>query len=431
MESCPAPAERGTHYPVDILTSGDWGILKQSSEAYLSRLCDRGEESTECFRLTNGGTIAVTPSSVAFLRVHGADSEHSILGLFDPQDNQAVSALYLAGRWWSVDEALRTSNNARQELVQVQSVGEQVVLYLLNRIIYGGGERQPDSIPFLHHPANEAAKILWRNREAAGFYTVKRKGSLCDGCTSQCYQLPVLDTAFVRRSHRRRGLGLRMLSDFCSSFPDDKVLGISRPISAAMYQGAGQHLGKVQQSEGIHNTWVDTEGCGGTEGPWSAGPQIRKVCRKYLQGCPREQDRVWEVEAPGAWNQRLNVWLLIQTAAIPSVNTADGGNSSTRGGEEWISQRSGDGAASGQSPPAKVHSPRSETAPIIPEPSDGDKGQGSGGRTGGGESETIEGRTENAGIGTDTRSRRKRRILGSSRAANPKQVKLTDPHLRD
>uniref|UniRef100_UPI00398EE4F1 protein FAM169B isoform X5 n=1 Tax=Pristiophorus japonicus TaxID=55135 RepID=UPI00398EE4F1 len=330
MESCPAPAERGTHYPVDILTSGDWGILKQSSEAYLSRLCDRGEESTECFRLTNGGTIAVTPSSVAFLRVHGADSEHSILGLFDPQDNQAVSALYLAGRWWSVDEALRTSNNARQELVQVQSVGEQVVLYLLNRIIYGGGERQPDSIPFLHHPANEAAKILWRNREAAGFYTVKRK-----------------------------------------------------------------------------------------------------VCRKYLQGCPREQDRVWEVEAPGAWNQRLNVWLLIQTAAIPSVNTADGGNSSTRGGEEWISQRSGDGAASGQSPPAKVHSPRSETAPIIPEPSDGDKGQGSGGRTGGGESETIEGRTENAGIGTDTRSRRKRRILGSSRAANPKQVKLTDPHLRD
>lgn len=62
-------------------------------------------------------------------------------------------------------------------------------------------------------------------------------GSLCDGTTSQCYLLPVLDTIFVQRKYRRGGLGMKMLHDFCQSFLAEDALGISCPISAAMYQG--------------------------------------------------------------------------------------------------------------------------------------------------------------------------------------------------
>uniref|UniRef100_A0A8C5UEK6 Protein FAM169B n=1 Tax=Malurus cyaneus samueli TaxID=2593467 RepID=A0A8C5UEK6_9PASS len=131
---------------------------------------------------------------------------------------------------------------------------------------------------FLPHSATERAKILWRNGEAAAFYSVKMKGSLCDGATSQCYLLPVLDTIFVQRKYRRGGLGMKMLHDFCQSFLAEDALGISCPISAAMYQ----------------------------------------VCQKFLQAYPEEQKRLWEVEAPGDWSQRVNIWLKIQMEPSPS-----------------------------------------------------------------------------------------------------------------
>ena len=69
------------------------------------------------------------------------------------------------------------------------------------------------------------------------FFHVYFTGSLCDGTTSQCYLLPVLDTIFVQRKYRRGGLGMKMLHDFCQSFKAEDALGISCPISAAMYQG--------------------------------------------------------------------------------------------------------------------------------------------------------------------------------------------------
>ncbi|KAM6388299.1 protein FAM169B-like isoform 2-T2 [Pluvialis apricaria] len=162
---------------------------------------------------------------------------------------------------------------------EVQTFGERIVLFVLNYIIFGmlEGSSANDAF-FLPHSATECAKILWRNGEAVAFYSVKMKGSLCDGTTSQCYLLPVLDTIFVRRKYRRGGLGMKMLHDFCQSFMAEDALGISCPISAAMYQ----------------------------------------VCQKFLQTYPEEQKRLWEVEAPGDWSQRVNIWLKIQMELSPS-----------------------------------------------------------------------------------------------------------------
>ncbi|XP_035192077.1 protein FAM169B isoform X6 [Oxyura jamaicensis] len=162
---------------------------------------------------------------------------------------------------------------------KVQTFGERIVLFVLNYIIFGmlEGSSANDAF-FLPHSATECAKILWRNGEAVAFYSVKMKGSLCDGTTSQCYLLPVLDTIFVQRKYRRGGLGMKMLHDFCQSFKAEDALGISCPISAAMYQ----------------------------------------VCQKFLQTYPEEQKRLWEVEAPGDWSQRVNIWLKIQMESSPS-----------------------------------------------------------------------------------------------------------------
>ncbi|EHA99787.1 UPF0611 protein FAM169B, partial [Heterocephalus glaber] len=122
---------------------------------------------------------------------------------------------------------------------KVQSFGERIVLFILNVIIFGRLERKldDDDMFFLPHSVKEQAKILWKNGAAVGFYTTKLKGSLCSNSTGASYLLPVFDTVFVRRTHRRQGLGTAMLRDFCETFPEDEALGISYPISPAMFQG--------------------------------------------------------------------------------------------------------------------------------------------------------------------------------------------------
>ncbi|KAL0618641.1 Protein FAM169B [Plecturocebus cupreus] len=110
-------------------------------------------------------------------------------------------------------------------------------------------------------------------------------GSLCGSGTGACYLLPVFDTVFVRRKHRRQGLGMAMLRDFCETFPDDEALGVSCPVSPAMYQ----------------------------------------VCRQFLLVCPEERGRLWEVEPPGAWGQRINIWLKVQLQ--PRLPDSHPGNS--------------------------------------------------------------------------------------------------------
>nr|KAF6278829.1 family with sequence similarity 169 member B [Myotis myotis] len=114
--------------------------------------------------------------------------------------------------------------------------------------------------------------------------TVAEMSSLCGDGTGSCYLLPVLDTVFVRRRHRGQGLGVAMLRDFCETFPDDEALGVSWPISPAMYQ----------------------------------------VCRKFLLAHPEEQARLWEVEPPGAWGQRGSIWLKVQLqqAGLPAPESA-------------------------------------------------------------------------------------------------------------
>uniref|UniRef100_A0A671F229 Family with sequence similarity 169 member B n=2 Tax=Rhinolophus ferrumequinum TaxID=59479 RepID=A0A671F229_RHIFE len=122
--------------------------------------------------------------------------------------------------------------------MKVQSFGERIVLFILNVVIFGRLERKldDDDMFFLPHSVKEEAKILWRDGAAVGFYTTKMKGSLCGDGLGVCYLLPVLDTVFVRRKHRRQGLGVAMLRDFCATFREDEALGVSWPISPAMYQ---------------------------------------------------------------------------------------------------------------------------------------------------------------------------------------------------
>ncbi|XP_064232327.1 protein FAM169B isoform X4 [Aotus nancymaae] len=278
-------------YPVDVLDD-DPDTHRKAALACYTALGEGAGASSEVFCLPTGEQVKLEASSVCFCTVHRDEPQHKILVLVNPQDTKTVVAVYLKESWWSTEDAIRTSDPAREGLMKVQSFGERIVLFILNVIIFGRLERNldDDDMFFLPHSVKEQAKILWRHGAAVGFYTTKMKGSLCGSGTGVCYLLPVFDTVFVRRKHRRQGLGMAMLRDFCETFPDDEALGVSYPMSSAMYQGAEMRA-PHQEEPG--------DGC-------------VHVCRQFLLVCPEERGRLWEVKPPGAWGQRINIWLKVQ-----------------------------------------------------------------------------------------------------------------------
>ncbi|XP_027978632.1 protein FAM169B isoform X2 [Eumetopias jubatus] len=260
-------------YPVDILED-DPERHREAALAYYATLREGMQSSVELFSLPTGEQVKLEASSICFCTVHRDEPQHKILVLVNPQDTKTVVAVYIKESWWPTEDVLRTSDPAREGLMKVRSFGERIVLFILNVVIFGRLERnlEDGGMFFLPHSVKEQAKILWRDGSAVGFYTTKRKGSLCGDGTGACYLLPVFDTVFVRRMYRRQGLGMAMLQDFCETFQEDEALGVSWPISPAMYQ----------------------------------------VCRKFLLAHPEERGRLWEVEPPGAWGQRGSIWLKVQ-----------------------------------------------------------------------------------------------------------------------
>lgn len=61
-------------------------------------------------------------------------------------------------------------------------------------------------------------------------------GSICASFLTQSYQLPVLDTMFIRKKYRGKEFGLHILEDFVDSFTEE-ALGLRYPLSSLMYTG--------------------------------------------------------------------------------------------------------------------------------------------------------------------------------------------------
>ncbi|XP_075596896.1 soluble lamin-associated protein of 75 kDa isoform X5 [Balearica regulorum gibbericeps] len=160
-------------FPVDMLNGYSHEDLESSGEDYMSYLRYGDPNNPELLSLPDHGKIPIRLSSVGFVPLYGEEQTHKVLALFAPGDSLTAVALYLADQWWSIDDIVRTSVPTRQGLHQVKSLGERIVLYVLNRIIYRTQEMGKNEIPFLCHGSNAYAKIMWKKGEAIGFYSVK------------------------------------------------------------------------------------------------------------------------------------------------------------------------------------------------------------------------------------------------------------------
>ncbi|NXD91847.1 F169A protein, partial [Chaetorhynchus papuensis] len=263
-------------FPVDILNNCSHEDLENSAEDYLFDLRWGNPNSPEFFSLPDRRKVPISLTSVGFVPLYGEEQTHKILALFAPWDSLTAVALYLADQWWSIDDIVRTSVPARQGLHQVKSVGERVVLYVLNRIIYRTQEMERNEIPFLCHGSSHYAKIMWKKGEAIGFYSVKPTGSVCGSFLHQKYKLPVLDTMFVRKKHRGKDSGLIMLEDFVDSFTEEP-LGLRYPLSSFIVFSC-----------------------------------ICSACKQYLEKYPEDKNLLWQVEGGGDWFQRKSIMSIVQ-----------------------------------------------------------------------------------------------------------------------
>ncbi|XP_074426691.1 soluble lamin-associated protein of 75 kDa isoform X2 [Larus michahellis] len=268
----------GMTFPVDKLNSYSHEDLQSSGEEYLTDLRYRNPNNVEFFTLPDHRKIPIRLSTVGFVPLYGEEQTHKVLALFAPRDLFTAVALYLDGRWWSIDDIVKTSVPTRQGLHQVKSLGERIVLYVLNRIIYRTQEMERNDIPFLCHGANDYVKIMWKKGEAIGFYSVKPAGSACSSYGSKTYKMSVLDTIFVRRRHRGKDYGLIILEDFVKCFPE-RALGLRYPLSAFTYT----------------------------------------ACKRYLEKYPEDHKLLWEVQGPGCWFQRANIMSMIQKENMPKI----------------------------------------------------------------------------------------------------------------
>uniref|UniRef100_A0A670JUD2 Family with sequence similarity 169 member A n=1 Tax=Podarcis muralis TaxID=64176 RepID=A0A670JUD2_PODMU len=160
-------------FPVDLLENYSHEDLESSGEDYMSDLRCGDPENPEFLSLASNVKIPIRLSTIGFVPLYGGEERHKVLALFAPEDSLTAVALFLADQWWPVDDIVRTSDPSREGLLQVNSIGERVVLYVLNRLIYRKQEMEKNECPFLCHGSHDYAKILWKKGEAIGFYSVK------------------------------------------------------------------------------------------------------------------------------------------------------------------------------------------------------------------------------------------------------------------
>ncbi|XP_058270649.1 soluble lamin-associated protein of 75 kDa isoform X2 [Hemibagrus wyckioides] len=279
-------------FPVDVLEATSHGELERSAHIYMNELLYADPDHAHYITLPSGKEVQISLSSVGFAPLYGANLQHKVLALFSPQDQLTAVALFLANRWYSMEDILKTANSKRDGLIKVRSVGERIVLYVLNRIVYRTNEMGSGEMPFLCHGENAYAKILWKNGQAVGFFSVKPKGSVCNNSLGQCYFLPVMDSIFVRKAHRGKGYGLQMLEDFVDSFNEDE-LGLKYPLSPAM----------------------------------------TNVCRNYLDRYPADVDLFWEVESVGGPYQRTRVAYKLSSKPLNDTHKGGHGDGSGQNGD--------------------------------------------------------------------------------------------------
>ncbi|XP_054865429.1 arpin isoform X4 [Amphiprion ocellaris] len=158
-------------FPAD-LPDVDETHLTSASGLYLSAV-ESEPETNKWFYSGHTSKVEIKAANIRQLQLFEDDQNPCVLlGLHPPDDPAQVVAVYLHDRWWSLDDALQTCSKSRNGLMSVESMAERVMVFLLSRLL---DKPSAGEDLFRLHPRTESCKLLWRDGQALGFYSVKHK----------------------------------------------------------------------------------------------------------------------------------------------------------------------------------------------------------------------------------------------------------------
>ncbi|KFQ91310.1 Soluble lamin-associated protein of 75 kDa [Nipponia nippon] len=282
-------------FPVDMLNSHE--DLESSAEDYLSDLRCGDPNCPEFLSLPDHGKIPISLSTVGFVPLYGGEQTHKVLALFAPEDSLTGPNIALAkvtshwvflGFFSSLSPFLSSPSCF---LLFPYNAVYMIAKFATNACLY------LNMLKSMRQHVN--ADVLMDSPPIIS-------GSICSSSLTQSYQLPVLDTMFVRKKHRGKDFGLIMLEDFVDSFTED-TLGLRYPLSSFMYI----------------------------------------ACKHYFEKYPGDHELLWEVEGAGHWFQRTPITTVLQREKLKIAEVSQKENTSFQA-EDYFRQSAAESEESGQ-----------------------------------------------------------------------------------
>ncbi|XP_046677994.1 soluble lamin-associated protein of 75 kDa-like isoform X2 [Homalodisca vitripennis] len=143
--------------------------------------------------------------------------------------------------------------------IEAKGLRDKAVHHVLSQVVYKPDDSKGE-VPYDVPDSDDIVKLLWDDHRVVGFYTIKPQGpgALNCGLPDDDDGIPTLDTAYIRPSHRGRGLGLILLQDLVDSYPGSDF-GLSHPLSDSMWMVVKKFL--EQNAELRRKMWLVKDNC--------------------------------------------------------------------------------------------------------------------------------------------------------------------------
>lgn len=162
------------------------------------------------------------------------EQQRWLQGLVCQHCGQAVALLIGDQVRW-LDDVLEEEGAQLEGWRLARGSGDRWRQMVLNNIVFHTNE-PPDlaeeETDYSMPESEDQVWLCWDRGRAVGFCTLKLKGCRVPGSFMETYQLDIVDSVFIRKSHRRRGFGTKLLGELMKIYPSD--LGFSRPTSKGM-----------------------------------------------------------------------------------------------------------------------------------------------------------------------------------------------------